>query len=141
MQLTGAPYPIEKHPRGYFHPQYGVDQLKSDLLILLLTNPGERVMMPDYGTPLRQLMFEPNDTIIQEEAREMIINAITTWEPRITVDQIEVVTSIDDLDGLDIADREQPDNGHILGIKITFFDPTNIKDVQVLSLEVPLSND
>lgn len=140
MQLTGAPYPIEQHPRGYFHPQYGVEQLKSDLLILLLTNPGERVMMPDYGTPLRQLLFEPNDSIVQDQAREMIISAITVWEPRITVDQIEITTSVDDFNALDEVDSHQGEKGHILGIKITFYDPMNIRDVQVLKLEVPLSN-
>jgi phage baseplate assembly protein W len=137
MKLLGAPYPIFRHPRGLLHTQEGVSQVKSDLLILLLTTPGERVMLPDYGTPLKELFFEQNDNVLAQRAREMIINSIRTWEPRVTVKQVEVTTnfSAGDFDQT-AADAE---SGHILGIRINFFDPENIRDVQELRLEVPLA--
>ncbi len=94
-------------------------------------------MLPEYGTPLRKLIFEPNDSTIADTAREMIIKSITTWEPRITVQQIEVSTNIDpsSLDKNDTKDEIE----HILSIRIIFFDPENIQDVQQLKLEVPLT--
>ena len=70
MKFLGAPYPIIKHPRGFFHTQSGIDQVKADLLILLLTNPGERVMLPDFGAGLNRLMFEPNDSILVLQTKE-----------------------------------------------------------------------
>ena len=79
----GFAYPIIKGPKGFFGIQSGINQIKSDLLILLLTSPGERVMLPTFGTPLKDLIFEPGDASLVSRARQMIINSITQWEPRI----------------------------------------------------------
>src|ERR1022692_580229 len=93
--LKGAPYPITKTPLGYLYSQKGVRQIKSDLLALLLTNPRERVMTPDFGTDFRSLMFEPADTILATAARAMIIAAIAKWEPRIAVAGVQVTIDTD----------------------------------------------
>lgn len=130
MRFLGLPYPIIKHPRGLLRTQSGINQIKSDLLVLLLTNPGERVMLPSFGTPLNLLLFEPNDTIIVEQARQMIIDSISTWEPRVTIDQLEVTSGT--------SDSENSDDDKALNIKIKFFDPENIQEVQELVLELPL---
>ena len=135
-KFLGAPYPITRHPRGYFRRQGGIEQIKSDLLILLLTNPGERVMLPEYGTGLRDLLFDPNDNVLQQRARELIVNAINTWEPRIAVDQVDVLTSVDD-SSLNVFD-DKNEAGAILMIRILFKDPQDIATVQELRLEVPL---
>jgi len=137
MKFLGIPYPIVRHPRGFMRSSFGIDQIKSDLLQLLLTTPGERVMLPTYGTPLKRLIFDPNDTNLEVAAREMIINSITQWEPRITVQQIEVSSTVDQSQ-LDPSDpKENLEN--ILMIKILFFDPENIQEVEELKLELPVS--
>jgi hypothetical protein len=136
MQITGTPYPIIKHPNGFLHSQNGIDQVKSDLLCLLLTNPGERVMLPEFGTPLRELLFDPNDATLMQRARDMIAKSIQAWEPRITVEAITVTTNFD-RDELNATD-DLTEKEHILGIRISFFDPINIRDVQELALELPL---
>jgi phage baseplate assembly protein W len=139
MQTAGLPYPVTKHPNGLFRSQKGLNVVKGDLLILLLTNPGERVMLPSYGTNLRQYMFRPNNESVAEEVRDEIIRAIDTWEPRITVDSIEVTSNInrDDLNPEDSLDQE----GHILMIKIAFYDPDNIAEVDELVLNLPLDGE
>ena len=136
MNLYGAPYPIVKHPRGFLHTQSGIDQVKSDLIVLLLTNPGERPMLPEYGTPLKTLMFEPNDSIIIQQAKDMIAASIRMWEPRVTISDITITAGLpdDDLNPQDTLDEKE----HILGIVISFFDPNKINEVQQLKLEVPL---
>jgi phage baseplate assembly protein W len=93
-------------------------------------------MLPNFGTPLRELIFEPNDATIATRAKQMIINSITEFEPRITVDAIDVSTSIDP-NSLNPSDNRDEIN-HILSIKIAFFDPRNIQEVQELKLELPL---
>ena len=137
MKFLGAPYPIRRHPRGLLHTQQGIQQIKSDLLVLLYTNPGERVFLPSYGTPLKKLVFEQNDAALEVTARQMIIESIRLWEPRITIQQIEVTNNFDENDLH--HDDTKADTEHILGIKILFFDPENIQEVQQLVLEVPLS--
>lgn len=135
--FLGIPYPVRPNSLGFFHSQGGANQIKSDLLILLLTNPGERCFLPDFGTPLRSLIFEPNDAALEIRAKKMIINAIQQWEPRIVIQQIQVSSKTDNelLNYLD----DKSEVSHILWIKIMFVDPQNIKEVQELKLEIPLS--
>jgi phage baseplate assembly protein W len=135
--FLGVPYPTVRNPLGYWYSQSGIDQIKSDMLCLLLTNPGERVMLPEFGTPLRKLLFEMNDAVLVDEARNMIINSLKRWEPRIAVQNIEVSSNIDKT-SLDNND-DQTELENILFIRIIFVDPQNIKEVQQLSLQVPLS--
>jgi phage baseplate assembly protein W len=136
-KFLGSPYPITKGPHGFFRTQSGVSQIKSDLLVLLLTNPGERVFLPDFGTPLKRLIFEQNDTALETLARNMIISSIERWEPRIVVNQIEVSSqaSRSDLDSYD----KYEDIDNILSIKIIFVDPDQISEVQELRLQIPLT--
>ena len=84
-EYIGMQYPLEKTPRGLLAQKRGVDQIKADLLQLLLTNPGERVMLPTFGTPLRELIFEPNDIVLEIEAQRMVSESIQAWEPMILV--------------------------------------------------------
>lgn len=59
--------------------------IKNDLLQLLLTSPGERVMRPDFGTPLRGYIFEsvtPTSLIV---LKEEILQAINKYEPRVDI--------------------------------------------------------
>src|SRR5581483_8560959 len=50
--FNGIQYPITKSPAGHFHNTTDIEQVKSDLLILLLTNPGERCLTGDTKIPL-----------------------------------------------------------------------------------------
>lgn len=135
-RFLGYPYPITKTPKGYFYAQEGVNTIKADLLQLLLTNPGERVMQPEYGTPLKRLLFEPNDYTARIEARNMILNSISRWEPRIVVRSIEVSSDIDKGSLNQFDDQTQKEN--ILFVRILFVDPEQIKEIQELVLEVPM---
>jgi phage baseplate assembly protein W len=62
-------------PAGPFNKTYSTqEQAKYDLINLLLTNKGERVFNPEFGTDLRPVLFEP----ITEEIIPFIKNLITT---------------------------------------------------------------
>jgi phage baseplate assembly protein W len=132
MEFLGMPYPIVKHPLGLLRTQSGINQIKSDLLVLLLTEPGERVMLPGFGTPLKKFIFEPNDPSLVESVRNAIIDSIRNWEPRIRITDIEVTNSPSAMNSL------EDDSGNVLMIRISFTDFNNIREVQELKLEVPL---
>lgn len=135
-EYIGLQYPLEKTARGLMAQSRGVDQVKADLLQLLLTNPGERVMLPTFGTPLRELFFEPNDPTLEVEAERMIADAIQTWEPRIEIQNIAVTSdfSRDDL----ATDDPGDDRESIIGVKIEFYDPGDITQLEALELELPV---
>jgi phage baseplate assembly protein W len=138
MKFIGLQYPLVKTPKGVLAHSSDIPQIKADLLQLLLTNPGERVMLPEYGVPLRRLVFEPNDTRLEMAARNMIAEAIQKWEPRVEIKDIIVSSQIDasDLSPLDSRDER----GGILSIKILFVDPEKIDSVEQLAVEVPLGS-
>jgi len=104
--------------RGLMAPKKGVDIIKADLLQLLRTNPGERVMMPAYGTALRSFVFEPNDVVTSARIREAIAKAISQWEPRIVIQNVIVSNNVS---ATDLNEKDTlEDRGNILSIKIEF---------------------
>lgn len=68
----------------------GADDIVSSLEILLSTRPGERVMQPDYGCNLDVLLFEPLTTTLVSEVKDIIETAIMYYEPRITLENIDI---------------------------------------------------
>lgn len=135
-KFLGLQYPLVTTHRGILAQKSGVDQIKADLLQLLLTNPGERVMLPEFGVDLRSLLFEPNDTLLEIEARRRIIQALERWEPRVQIQDVVVAVGMDE-DDLNPEDTmHEKDN--ILSIKITFYDPQDISIVDELAIALPM---
>ena len=66
------------------------DDIQSSLEILLTTRQGERVMRPDYGCNLDELVFEPLTTTFKTYIKDLISTAILYYEPRIDVNKIEL---------------------------------------------------
>ena len=64
--------------------------VKQAIRIILGTEPGERVMRPDFGTPLRGFVFESMNTTNFELIRSCVEQALQRWEPRIDVHRVVV---------------------------------------------------
>jgi uncharacterized protein len=64
--------------------------IREAILIILRTNPGERVMRPDFGAGLDALVFEPINTATVALARHRVEQALVLFEPRIDQVQVEV---------------------------------------------------
>ncbi len=139
LKFLGLQYPLVKTARGLMAQQSGVDQIKADLLQLLLTNPGERVMLPTYGTPLRELFFEPNDQNLEVRAKNMIAESILAWEPRVVINNIAVQAGLDRNDKRLHRDDDKDEVESILMITIEFVDPENITEIEELVLNIPTS--
>ncbi len=87
---------------GYNPPWFGGSQnvlsrqvddrlIKNDILQLLLTVPGERVMRPLFGVPLRSFVFEQFDDGDFVALEGVIKSAIEDQDPRVTVVEVSVV--------------------------------------------------
>ena len=59
------------------------EQVKTNLINLLLTEPGERLYTPNYGVGLKGLLFEPN--IDQENLNSKINQQINFYIPEISL--------------------------------------------------------
>jgi uncharacterized protein len=70
-----------------------VDDIVSSLEILMTTMPGERVMLPDYGCGMEDLIFESLDTRLKTLLADKIESTILYFEPRIEVENVELDSS------------------------------------------------
>ena len=66
------------------------DALGSNLLLLLLTQKGERYYEPDYGTNLLKYIFEPNDDVTIQDVRNDIEDAVNKFIPGLRIDELNV---------------------------------------------------
>ncbi len=66
--------------------------IKSSLEILLSTAIGERVMQPDYGCDLTDLLFEPFNTSLKTLMIDRVKTAITKYEARINLKRVDLLS-------------------------------------------------
>ena len=83
-------FPFSDSPKGYYFKLNDNDRdaIKSDLLHLLLTNKGERLYMPDFGSDLRKYIFEPNDSITQDQIKDNLNETIKRYIPNLLINEI-----------------------------------------------------
>ncbi|MCE7991206.1 MAG: GPW/gp25 family protein [Roseivirga sp.] len=79
--------------------QGGVDNINENLKSLISTNLGERPFKRNFGTHLRSFVFHIPDAEMQNKIKETVRRAITEYEPRIDLEEVEIDMS-GSLDGL-----------------------------------------
>jgi Bacteriophage baseplate protein W len=85
---TGWRFPIL--PDGSGSLRYAKDDanVEQSLHILLMTQLGERVMRPDFGTQAPRLVFAPGSVQYLRLLENTVREAVRDWEPRIDLDNI-----------------------------------------------------
>ncbi len=82
---------------GVFNSSFTtVDQSISNLKNLLLTQKGERYLIPTFGTNLVQSLFQPATTELKEFINKDITDAISYWLPYINIIELSIKTFEDD---------------------------------------------
>jgi uncharacterized protein len=74
----------------------GEDNVRESIRVILLTEPGERLMREEFGCGLRGYLFEPNTVTTRQLIGERITQAIGRWEPRVAVQEVRVDPDDDD---------------------------------------------
>lgn len=103
---TGWAFPPQLDGGGDMAVVSHEDDIRQAILVILGTRPGERVMRPDFGAGLQDLVFEPMSQRTISLAQHRVEEALTLWEPRI--DQVSVQTRAEQTRGrllLDIRYR------------------------------------
>lgn len=89
----GWAFPVALDESGEVATVSYEEDIRQAVRIILGTNPGERVMVPDFGAGLQALVYEPLNTTTLALARHRVEQALITWEPRI--DRITVQVKAD----------------------------------------------
>ena len=96
-----------------------IELVKQDLLNHIYTLKGERLMMPNFGTRIPMLTFEPND----EETRRIVeddLRSVFAYDPRVSLISLSVLNL--------------PDNNAIIAFADLLYVEFNVRDV--LNIEV-----
>ena len=72
------------------------DQTKENLKTLILTKKGERYMLPEFGTNLIYMLFEPITPEFNDSVKDSITSGINKWLPYINIREFKVKTVLND---------------------------------------------
>lgn len=68
----------------------GETNVREAMRVILMTSPGERLRLPEFGAGLGRFLFEPNILPTHTQMRQVIADALKRWEPRIQVEDVDV---------------------------------------------------
>lgn len=75
-------------------PASDADHVRDEVLQLLLTAPGERPFVPEFGGGVRKLVFEPASDVLRGIVKARITQALSRWlGQRLTLEMLEVTFS------------------------------------------------
>ena len=92
----GITLPIRIGNTAFNQSFKSAEQASSNIKNLLLTKRGERIMQPNFGSGLQELLFDFNDDSLAEKIEDTVTLALENWLPYISVDTIDIGAS--DLD-------------------------------------------
>ncbi len=85
---TSIAFPLGVDQTGALAVVSGPEAIERSMTMVLSTAPGERVMRPDFGCAIWNLLFDPvNDNTLGLMA-ESVRQALAQWEPRIDVTSV-----------------------------------------------------
>ena len=102
----GWAFPVGVDARGRMALARQVTDIEQAIQMILLTPKGQRVMRPEFGCQIHELIFAPNDANTWGLAEYYVEEALRFWEPRI---RVTAVTT-----------RADPDNPERMNVRIEY---------------------
>jgi phage baseplate assembly protein W len=93
---NGLTFPQRINGKGFMEFTDDIQKLvRCSILQILGTWIGERAIEVEFGSRLRELLFEPIDDILLALARVYTIQAIERWEPRVKLNDVGVKINVE----------------------------------------------
>ena len=106
-------FPLDTGPQGFFETNQDiVSATKENLKMVLFTNPGERIVVCQYGAGMQEFLFEPNSVEKKSKIQSVIQTSIQRWVKNVVVNKVSVVYQEDLIIGnplygkVTLADKE-----------------------------------
>lgn len=87
--VRGIAFPFRIDSAGGVAEQSGDDKIRENIIQIVLTNVGERVMRRDYGGGLRQLLHDPNNEAMWAIVQHQIAKSVGRLEPRVLLQELK----------------------------------------------------
>jgi phage baseplate assembly protein W len=102
----GWKFPLQVTPAGTIAQAKYEQRIEESIYLILSTAKGERVMLPDFGCGIHDLVFAPNNAGTIAMVVQTVRKALVAYEPRIDV--------------LDINAETAPEQPNLLLIRINY---------------------
>jgi phage baseplate assembly protein W len=86
----GISFPLRVDQSGSMAMTSGANDIDASLRMVLITAPGERLMRPQFGCRIWDLLFEPINANTLGLMAEAVRDAVSQWEPRVTLEDVAV---------------------------------------------------
>ena len=108
---VGVRFPLDHSQEGFFYKTKTIlEQAKSNMRNLLLTSLGERVMQPEFGSTLMDIIFNQGHDV-QNDVDESIREAVSNWLPYIIINEINMFQENNQVDvSIDFSVSLEPDS-------------------------------
>lgn len=84
----GFSWPLQVDHTGAIRLTEGTEDLERSIRMVLLTAPGERLMRPQFGCRIWDLLFEPVNANLLGLISQAVREALAQWEPRVDVEDV-----------------------------------------------------
>lgn len=99
----GISFPPRVGPDGSIVWSVGELNVRECICTILRTSPGERVERPTFGAGLDRLLFEPNSVATLRLIQDEVTQAITRWEPRVSLNNVTASVNLTDPRDIDVS--------------------------------------
>jgi len=86
----GITLPIQIGNTAFNQSFITADQVKSNIKNLLLTKRFERLMQPEFGSGMQELLFNMNDEMFADNLENTIVDTLSKWLPYVNVETINI---------------------------------------------------
>ena len=109
--FIGVRFPLDHSQEGFFYKTKTIlDQAKSNMRNLLLTSLGERVMQPEFGSTLMDVVFNQGPDV-ENDRDEAIREAVSNWLPYVIINEINMFQQGNQVDvSIDFSVSLEPDS-------------------------------
>jgi hypothetical protein len=115
----GISLPIQITNTAFTQTFQTSEQVKSNIKNLLLTKKGERILQPEFGSGLQELLFEPNVDDFEGRIEDTINESLEQWLPYVTAEEIDI----------DASDKLRDNNRINVSVKFRIGDNADLNEV------------
>lgn len=124
----GISFPFQEPTKGTYLKltETTRDEIRSNLVHLLLTRRGSRYFLPDFGTRIYEYLFDPSDNMTFNSVESDIRESVEKFMPKLQITKVEIRPyDEDDADGDNTFNRDPSEFGYKVKLRIDYQDGTN----------------
>lgn len=88
--FKGIAFPFQKGPTAFPEKAEDSDLIRQSIIQIVMTQRGERVMRPDFGSGVMRYVFENNDELLEQQIRTEVFASVARHEPRAIIQAVSV---------------------------------------------------